>query len=164
MKQWSWARKSLFFFVALAIALLDQFVKVLIVDRFTEGQFQPVIPGFFNLVLAYNPGVAFGVFAGISHDTSRYIVLGCTSLIALLVVYFFSNSEVGQKKMGVIALSMIIGGAVGNLVDRILLGKVVDYLDFFYGHYHYPAFNLADSAICTAVVILLFLPQDKKDS
>jgi signal peptidase II len=57
---------------------------------------------------------------------------------------------------------MIIGGAVGNLIDRLLLGKVVDYLDFYYGHYHYPAFNLADSAICVAVVLLLLLPSKVK--
>jgi signal peptidase II len=162
MKFWNIKTKCTFFLIALLIAIADQWIKLAIVTHFAEGQVLPVIPKFFNLVLAYNPGVAFGVFAGIDHDTSRYVVLGITSLIALLAVYHFSNSEIGERPLGVVALAMIIGGAVGNLIDRLLLGKVVDYLDFYYGHYHYPAFNLADSAICVAVVLLLLLPSKAK--
>jgi signal peptidase II len=158
MKSWNRKTKLVFFIIALSIAVADQWIKLLIVNRFAEGEYLPVIPNFFNLVLAYNPGVAFGVFAGIDHDTSRYLVLGLTSIIALLAVYFFSNTEIGERKLGVLALAMIIGGAVGNLIDRVMLGKVVDYLDFYYGRYHYPAFNLADSAICIAVFLLLIMP------
>ena len=162
MKKWNIKTKIIFFLIALIITWADQSVKHLIVGRFAEGESLPIIPSFFNLVLAYNPGVAFGVFAGIESDVIRLIVLGLTSIFALFAVYYFSNTAVGESRAGIVALSLIVGGAFGNLIDRVTLGKVVDYLDFYYGHSHYPAFNLADSSICIAVVILFLLPTPEK--
>jgi signal peptidase II len=161
MKRWSLSQKISFLVIATLIALIDQLIKIYFVTNFYEGQSKVVIEGFFNFVLLYNPGVAFGVFGGISEENIRLLVLGVTTSLALGVVYFFSNSPIGESKLGRFSLSLIVGGAIGNATDRILLGKVVDYLDFYYKNYHYPAFNFADSCIFIAVVILLFLPNQK---
>jgi signal peptidase II len=158
MKGWTSKQKLGFYSLALFTALIDQIVKIVVLSFFYEGQILPVIPKFFNLILTYNPGVAFGVFSGIDSDTNRYIVLAITTSIALTAVFIFACGEIGKCVRGKVALALIVGGAIGNMVDRIRIGKVVDYLDFYWGNYHYPAFNFADSCIFIAVVILLFTP------
>lgn len=162
--QWSNRDKRVVFLVVFLIAALDQFVKYLIVSQLQEGDVLSIIPNFFNLVLAHNRGVAFGIFSDILHDGLRYLVLAVTTCIALTAVYFFARSETCASLPSKVALGMILGGAIGNVADRIRLGAVVDYLDFYYGHYHWPAFNVADSAIFIAVCILLVLPSKKVHS
>lgn len=159
-----WTKKEKIFFVLIAtcIAILDQWFKYIVTFELFEGQSIEVIPGLFNLVLAYNKGVAFGVFSHINSDFYRFIILSLTTLLALGAVYFFLISDLAKNTIGRIALSLIVGGAIGNLVDRIRLGYVVDYLDFFWGTYHWPAFNLADSSICVAVALLVLSPQKKQ--
>ena len=156
--KWNNKDKVIVLFVGLFVALTDQFIKLLMISRFVEGESRSVIPGIFNLVLAYNRGVAFGIFSTIADDTIRHLVLGVTTLIALTAVYLFAKSETCRPTIAKVALGLVIGGAVGNFVDRIRLGYVIDYLDFYTGTSHWPAFNIADSSICIAVAILLLIP------
>jgi signal peptidase II len=142
------------------VVALDQMIKNIVVSRIQYGEVIPVIPGFFNLILTYNYGVAFGAFAGL-HDGIRPWVLFGTTLLAFAVVFYYIRSPQGQSDWARAAFALILGGAVGNLIDRVWLGKVVDFLDFYIGSYHWPAFNLADSCICIGVTILLFAPESK---
>ena len=147
--------------VSLLVIALDQVTKYLVRSSIGLGDSHVVIPNLFNLVLAYNKGVAFGVFAGIGDNVLRYAVLGVTTLIALGAVYVFARSESCANKPSQIALAMILGGAIGNVIDRVWFGMVTDFLDFYWGTYHWPAFNIADSSICVAVIILLFFAPSK---
>jgi signal peptidase II len=145
------------------ITVLDQLSKAWIVQHFERGEVLPVIPNFFNLILTYNRGAAFGMFSNLP-EGSRQLVLGVTSFAALgLVLYFLFRDYKGLLPAQV-ALSLVLGGAIGNLIDRVVLGEVVDFLDFYIGAYHWPAFNVADSSIFIGVFILLFLkPQPKTE-
>lgn len=141
--------------VAITIATLDQITKQIILANFYAGEVRPVIPGLFNLVLTYNPGAAFGIFGGIA-DGMRELVLVFTTLLALAAVFFFLVFDYYHDRFGQVALALVVGGAIGNVVDRFMHGAVVDFLDFYLGSYHWPAFNVADSAICIGVAIVLF--------
>jgi signal peptidase II len=154
-------RFSLVVTLAVLVAALDQLSKLLIVREFLPGQLRPIIPGLFNLTLTYNHGAAFGLWGGLSEGL-REVVLGATILIALGVVWFFLRQPAYQNKIGQSALAAILGGALGNIIDRVFRGAVVDFLDVFYGEHHWPAFNVADSAICVGVVVLLLLPQPRE--
>jgi signal peptidase II len=134
---------------------LDQVSKALILDSFESGEIKEIIPGLFNLTLHYNPGVAFGMFADLE-DGARILVLTFTTVLALALVFYFLVTEYRYDRSGQFALALVLGGAVGNIIDRVRLGKVVDFLDFYLGTAHWPAFNVADSAICVGVSILLF--------
>jgi signal peptidase II len=112
----------------------------------------------FNLTLSFNRGAAFGLWSGLESGW-REIVLASTILLALGVVGFLLTRPYYQSKVTQIALAAILGGAIGNVIDRFIYGAVVDFLDFYLGSYHWPAFNIADSAICIGVGLLLFLPK-----
>jgi len=140
--------------VVLLVVVLDQLTKFWILERFSPGDVQEIIPGVFNLILTFNPGVAFGFLANLS-DQVRNIVLGITTFIALSVVGLLLFRDYRSDPIGQAALAMILGGAVGNIIDRLRIGKVVDFLDFYYKEYHWPAFNVADSSICVGVTILV---------
>jgi signal peptidase II len=145
----------LFFGVALLILLLDQVSKWMAVTHIEAHQTLAVIPGFFRLVLVKNRGMAFGIF---SHTRSGfyYYFLVFTTIGAIVVIFFFFFWIKGNKKWLTVGLSLILGGAVGNLVDRVRLGYVIDFLDFFIKGYHWPAFNVADSAVTVGTFWLLF--------
>ena len=140
--------------LALVVVLLDQATKFLVQSRFLPGDQLPVVPGFFNLTLTYNPGVAFGLFAGLPEEI-RSGVLTVTILVAFTVLLAFLFGEYGRTTAGRTGLGLILGGAIGNIVDRLYLGKVVDFLLVYYQDWHWPAFNVADSAICIGVGVLL---------
>lgn len=165
MKQFglSSGRLALMSGVISCIALLDQWSKAWIVQHFERGEVLPIIPNFFNLILTYNRGAAFGMFSNLPEGT-RQIVLGVTSFVALVLVLYFLFKDYKGLLPAQIALSLVLGGAIGNLIDRVVLGEVVDFLDFYIGVYHWPAFNIADSSIFVGVFILLFLkPQAKSE-
>ncbi|MBX7137613.1 MAG: signal peptidase II [Oligoflexia bacterium] len=143
-----------FLATALSITLLDQISKQAILDSVSLGQVIEVIPDFFNLTLAMNPGVAFGLFAGLSDGLRIAALIGTTSL-ALAVVLYLLFVDYRRDPIGRAALALVLGGAFGNLVDRFRFGRVVDFLDLYLSDYHWPAFNLADSAICIGVVLLV---------
>lgn len=139
----------------LVVVILDQYTKYLVVANLTLHETIELVPGFFNLILTYNKGAAFGLLADLP-DTIRYIALTVTTLIALSAVVYFLLRDYREDFIAQIALSFIVGGAVGNILDRVRLGMVVDFLDVYYNNYHWPAFNVADSAICLGVAVLLF--------
>lgn len=141
--------------IAILTVILDQVTKWLILNSFSLGESMVIIPSFFDLTLAYNKGVAFGVLADLPEKT-RNIILVVTVGVALTAVLYLLLREYRGSKLGGISLAMILGGAVGNIIDRVLHGHVIDFLDFYIGELHWPAFNVADSAICVGVAILLF--------
>jgi signal peptidase II len=140
--------------IALVI-VLDQISKYLILQSFTFGSRLPVIPGFFDLTLTFNKGAAFGFLAGIEDDTVRHTLLGVSTVVAFGIVLFVLWNDYRADILAQSALGSIVGGAMGNLIDRVRFGAVVDFLDVYVGQYHWPVFNIADSAICIGVALLI---------
>lgn len=139
--------------VIVSIVMVDQFTKSIIENTLFLNQVIEVIPNFFNIVYIKNPGAAFGIFS--DAGTYRVIFLVAVSSIAVaLIAYLIGQSE-GVPP--VIGLSMIGGGAIGNLIDRAKYGEVTDFLDVYVGSYHWPAFNVADSAITVGVGLMIFI-------
>ena len=139
--------------VAVLILALDQATKVLALERLLAGEPVRVFNGFFSLTLVLNPGLAFGML-GATPTAWRWLV-ALLSVAALMVL-----AAVGLRllptggPLAEIALGLVFGGAVGNLMDRWRFGAVVDFLDFYWRAYHWPAFNIADSAISVGVALL----------
>jgi signal peptidase II len=139
---------------AVVVALLDQLSKLAVLDFFTAhiGGYQPVvITSFFNLVLTYNHGMSFGLF---DHGSAVNAALFSAVAAAIVAVLVWWLRRVAHPLLAV-AIGLIIGGAIGNVVDRLRLGGVVDFLYFHIGPYPWPAFNLADTAICIGVGAML---------
>jgi signal peptidase II len=141
---------------AIAVVILDQLTKMLILVHFAGVPYggEPLAP-FFNLVLTLNRGMSFGLFNGAAAAGGIKILLLSIVAAGIVIGLVYWLSRVASPLLG-FAIGLIIGGAVGNIVDRIRYGAVVDFLDFHIGLYHWPAFNLADSAICLGVGIMLF--------
>ncbi len=131
--------------IGLSIVLLDQFTKQWIRSAFSYGDSRPVIDGFFNLVYVRNDGAAWNFLSG----HGLILILISIGVLGLLLIY--RRSFLQEKFSHQILLGLMVGGIVGNLIDRIHFGWVTDFLDFQFGSYHYPSFNVADSAICIAV-------------
>lgn len=129
--------------IATVIVLLDQVTKVTINRLFSYGESMPVT-SFFNLVLAHNPGAAFSFLAG-AGGWQRWFFTGI-AVVAVVTILYLLKKHAGQK-MFCWALALILGGAIGNLIDRTIYGYVIDFLDFHVGGWHWPAFNVADMAI-----------------
>ncbi|RZI41261.1 lipoprotein signal peptidase [Herbaspirillum sp. HC18] len=138
--------------IATIIVLLDQITKITITRLFSYGESLPVT-SFFNLVLAHNKGAAFSFLAAES-GWQRYFFAGI-AVAAVLFILYLLRRHAGQR-LFCWALALILGGAIGNLIDRVLYGYVIDFLDFYVGKWHWPAFNVADSAIvCGAALFIL---------
>ena len=137
--------------VALVIFLLDQLTKIAIVGAFQLGESLP-ITSFFNLVRVHNAGAAFSFLAD-AGGWQRWFFTGLGTVAALVLVYLL-RMHAGQT-LFCLALSLLLGGAVGNVVDRVLYSHVIDFLDFYYGTWHFPAFNVADSAITMGACLLI---------
>jgi len=131
---------------ALLIIALDQISKLAVDRHIRSYESIPVISGFFNLVHVRNRGMAFGILNRTGYDISFYFLVAATIGAIALLVYWYTRLK-DKNRMLVIGLSFILGGAVGNLIDRLRLREVIDFLDFHIGQYHWPAFNVADSAI-----------------
>lgn len=144
------------------IIVLDQFTKNWVVQAFSFGEASPITE-FFNLVLAHNTGAAFSFLAG-AGGWQRVFFIVVASVASAVMLYLLRKH--GREFLFSLALSLVLGGALGNLVDRIRWGYVVDFLDFYYGNYHWPAFNVADMAITGGVILLVLdslrKPVDKK--
>jgi len=143
------------FLIALLILALDRFTKWTIAHRLSLHDSITVIPGFFRIIHTENPGAAFGIFAD-SPAPWKVAMLIVFSIVALLVVsaLLWKNSHT-LTSTG-IGLALILGGAIGNLWDRIVSRHVVDFLLFYVGQYQWPAFNVADSAIVVGACLLVF--------
>ncbi|MBN9114576.1 MAG: lipoprotein signal peptidase [Pandoraea sp.] len=137
--------------IAVIAILLDQVTKLTILKTFQYGEFHP-LTSFFNLVLVYNKGAAFSFLAAAGGWQRWFFTL--LGLVAATVIIFLLKRHHGQK-MFCLSLSLILGGALGNVIDRVIYGHVIDFLDFHVGGRHWPAFNMADSAICVGAVLLV---------
>ena len=144
---------------AAAIIIADQATKLAVVRYLYPLQIIEAIPGLFNLVYFKNTGAAFGIFA--SGGTTSKLFLVAVTIAALVVLGFLLKETKGAG--GTFALSLIAGGAIGNLIDRLRFGSVVDFLDLHIGSLHWPAFNIADSAITVGVGLTVWFMYFKKD-
>jgi signal peptidase II len=147
--------------IALSVLLLDRITKWAIARTIPLEDTINIIPGFFRLTHLENTGAAFSLFAD-SSSPFRTTLLIAFSVAALAVVSFLLWKDRSVFHSGTLALSLILGGAVGNLWDRISDGKVTDFLDFYIGVHHWPPFNVADSAIVVGA-LLLFMRMLRKD-
>jgi len=134
---------------------LDRWTKALIQSRFTLNESTSVIDGFLNITYVRNTGVAFGIFSSISSPAKSIVLSLFTALAAVVVVVYSMRSPVRNRRLQ-LALGFILGGALGNLYDRITYGYVIDFIEVYFRNYHWPSFNVADSAISTGVVLLAF--------
>lgn len=139
--------------VALAafIVLVDQVTKIAIERAFDYGDVRPVT-GFFNLVLTYNKGAAFSFLATASGWQAHFLTAVGVGA-SLFILYLLARH--GNQRLFALALALILGGAIGNVIDRIAYGHVIDFLDFHAGGWHWPAFNVADSAIVGGAMLLI---------
>jgi signal peptidase II len=146
-------KKALWFLFSGLIIVLDQLSKYAAGLLLIPYHPVPVVP-FFNLMLAYNTGAAFGFLSSMGGDWHRYFFSGFSFLISLWLIAWLiktKSSDILQS----FSLSLILGGALGNLVDRVWYGYVVDFIDLYYKHYHFATFNIADSAICIGAAGLI---------
>ncbi len=133
---------------------LDQLTKLWVASVLPLWSSKTVIPGFFNLVHVLNKGAAFGFLHDLDAAWRPYVFLAVTALAVVLIMHLLRTVP-REDKVLFTALGLILGGALGNLIDRIRLGEVIDFLDFHIGQYHWPAFNIADVAISFGSVLLL---------
>ena len=143
----------------LLVIALDQWSKLELVSYAKTEALPKNITSFFNLVYVQNRGISFGLF-GHMQDFVPLILTVCNSIIVLILASWLFKTK---ERYTPLAISLIIGGAIGNIIDRIRIGAVTDFLDFYIRSYHWPAFNVADSAIFIGVVILLLLSIVTKD-
>ncbi len=141
--------------VAGIVVLADQISKALILKFLPYHQNFPVIEGFFNITHIRNPGGAFGLMANMNPAFRTVVFLFISSLAVGLILYFYHKTPNSQPHLAT-GFALIFGGAIGNLIDRIRLGNVVDFLDFYLGNLHWPAFNIADSGITIGIIIFIF--------
>ncbi len=127
----------------------------MVMARFSLHESLSVIPGFFDLTYVRNPGAAFGFLAQASPAFRSFFFSAVAVIAVFLILYFIIRHKEGTL-LQTTALSLISGGALGNLLDRVRFGEVVDFLDFYVGSYHWPAFNVADSAISVGACLLLY--------
>jgi signal peptidase II len=145
MLKWLW--------LSLFIIATDQLTKWFAFTRLREDELVPIMPGF-NLTLRFNEGAAFSFLADAS-GWQRWFFIVLAIAVSGFIVHWLRGLS-AREKMSALALSAVLGGAIGNVIDRIYLGKVIDFIDVYYEAYHWPAFNVADSAITVGAVILLF--------
>jgi signal peptidase II len=153
--------RTAYFLVSLAVLLLDQWTKGIVMRGFQLHESRPVIPGFFDLTYVQNSGAAFGLFASVDSSV-KAIVLNSVAVIVFLIVSAYALRSSHRSVRLQVGLALILGGAVGNLLDRVRFTYVVDFIDFSVSGHHWPAFNVADSAICAGVA-LLFLDMLRRD-
>lgn len=146
MKKWPW------FILSLVIVLLDQLTKYWAQHSLIPYQPETVIK-MLNFTLAYNTGAAFSFLSG-AGSWHRWFFAGFSITMSVVLAVWLARLS-PRAKLQSLALSLILGGAIGNLYDRATLGHVIDFIDFYYKNYHWPVFNLADSAICVGAFLLL---------
>lgn len=143
---------SFWLLLSLVIVIVDQLTKILTVRSFKLGERLSVVPGFFDLTLAYNKGAAFSFLAN-AGGWQRWFFTIFGIVAAIVIVWLLARH--GGQKLFALALSLILGGAVGNVIDRIYQGQVTDFLLFYHKSWFFPAFNVADSAITVGAMLLI---------
>lgn len=140
--------------VTLIIVVADQVTKYAMRSNFFVGESIPILDGFFNLTYVRNKGAAFG-FGAAYHDLFRILMFLALPSAACVWLGFLIKGSLKHNLLQTISYTLILAGAIGNLIDRFYLGYVVDLFDFYWGSYHFPAFNIADSSISIAAAILI---------
>jgi signal peptidase II len=150
-------KRLLWPFVGLAggVLVLDQVTKVWVSSALRLHETRPVITGFLSLTLVHNTGAAFGILAGERSPLRTWFFLLISILAAGVVLWLLWRLR-PEQKMEATALSLILGGALGNVIDRVRFGRVIDFIDVYFRTYHWPAFNVADAAISVGVFALLW--------
>ena len=141
-------------FIIVAVVAVDQLTKAWIMANFAMYEVMEVIPGLFNLTYLTNKGAAFGFLNG-DHGAWRHLFFVGVALLAMVMMVFLLREMRHDGNRFLVAIALIFGGAVGNLIDRLRLGAVVDFLDLYWQGHHWPAFNVADSAITVGVGLFL---------
>ncbi len=144
LQRWLW--------LAAAIVVVDQLSKFAILRSLSFGERIAVVPGLFDLTLVYNRGAAFSFLAGAS-GWQRWFFTGLGIAAAIFIVWLLARH--GSQRLFAFALSLILGGAIGNVIDRVVHGQVVDFLLVYWQRWHWPAFNVADSAITVGAALLI---------
>ena len=140
--------------IVFAVVALDQVTKFLIVNSLTQYDAIEVFP-FLHIVSVRNTGSAFGMFR--TFGSNFFIVVSAAAIVFIIYLLI-------KNAYNVFALSLILGGAIGNLIDRLFYGKVVDFIDFSVGNYHWPSFNVADSALTVGIIVLFLTSLLKKSA
>jgi signal peptidase II len=137
-----------------SVIVTDQLSKLHVMQTMRLHESIPIIPNLFSFTYIRNPGAAFGLLAG-SSNAFRMVFFGLTSIFALVLLSTILYRMPEREWMGRLSVAAILGGAVGNLIDRLRFGEVIDFLDVYIDNYHWPAFNVADSAITVGVIFLI---------
>ncbi len=157
--------KKYLLFLTVIPLIIDIITKNLIKTNLELYDVVPIIDGFFNIVYVLNPGAAFSFLHDMNESYRQLFFVSITIIAIIVVLYVFAHEK---SKVNVAGFALILSGAVGNLLDRIFIGKVVDFLDFYYKTYHFPAFNVADSCITIGVSLiiidLLFFSKKRNNS
>lgn len=145
--------KLRYLFLSLGVIVLDQWTKWLVELHLPHHAAHPLIPGLLNLTHVRNTGVAFGLFATDGADSGAWLLtlLGLAALTAVGVYFWYAPA---RDRILLVALALVVGGAVGNLIDRVSSGAVTDFIDVYVGARHWPSFNVADSAISVGIVLM----------
>jgi len=151
--KWTW------WLLLIALVVFDQGSKHLSVAYLLEGEPFAIIPGL-NFTLAYNKGAAFSFLAD-SAGWQRWFFVGITVLVSVLLLYWLSKTKI---KLEQFAFILILSGAIGNLIDRLAFGHVIDFIDVYFKNWHWYTFNIADSAICVGAFLVLWVSFFKKDN
>ena len=141
--------------VAGTVLVLDLFTKMLVLAHLPLGAGIPVIPGLFDVTHVHNPGGAFGFLATMGPQARGVIFILVSVLAVAVILWFYLQTPVQQRWLA-FGFALIFGGAIGNLVDRLRFAAVIDFIDVYIGDLHWPAFNIADSAITVGVAIFAF--------
>jgi signal peptidase II len=149
------SKKNLIFLaIAVLVVVADQATKAWIVSAMRLHDSFVVIGGFFNITSIRNPGAAFGFLAGAPPIFRTVFFIAITVGAIMLVLYYLKTSRIEDMPL-IVSLALIFAGAIGNLIDRVRFGEVVDFLDVYLGSYHWPAFNVADSAISIGATVMI---------
>ena len=140
--------------IAGAVVLVDQITKAMVVRELPLHHAKTVIKGFFNLVHVHNPGGAFGLMADMSPAIRTAVFVVVSSMAIGLILYFYHTTPANRPWLAT-GFALIFGGAIGNMIDRVRMGAVIDFLDFYISNWRWPAFNIADSAITAGVGIFV---------
>lgn len=145
-----------YFIIIVTTIAADQLTKALIIQSMSLYEVREIIPGFFNLVYVTNKGAAFSMFAHVDTPWINYFFVAIAAVAAVVLTVLYFRWRRISSWYGV-SFGLIVGGAVGNVIDRLRYGAVTDFLDFYVGTWHWPAFNVADSAICIGAALLILL-------
>lgn len=148
--------RTVYILLALFLLIIDQVSKSIVAHTVDIYSIRRIIPGFFNIVHVQNKGAIFGFFSQ-SGNSIIYIFLTLASFVALSLVLFYFFKTAPSERLLMISLSLILAGALGNLIDRVIRGYVIDFLDVYVRKWHWPSFNIADSCISVGALILVYL-------